>query len=66
MRTSVSVDDGLAAEARELGINVSEAARDGLRRAIRRARAERDRQAYLSRPEVADDDWDAAESWGEV
>lgn len=66
MRTSVSLDDQLAAEARELGINVSEAARDGLRRAIRRSRAERDRQAYLSRPEAEDDDWEAAESWGEV
>jgi hypothetical protein len=64
MRTSVSIDDELAAEARELGINVSEAAREGLRRAVRRRRAERDRQAYLAHPEVGDDDWDEAESWG--
>jgi hypothetical protein len=56
------LDDELATEARELGINVSEAARDGLRRAIRRSRGERDRQGHLSRPEVEDDDWDAAES----
>ena len=66
MRTSVSIDDELAAEARELGINVSEAAREGLRRAVRRRRAERDRQAYLAHPEVVDADWDEAESWGEA
>jgi post-segregation antitoxin (ccd killing protein) len=66
MRTSVSLDDELAAEARELGINVSEAAREGLRRAIRRRRAERDRRAYLARPEVEDDGWEAAEAWGEA
>jgi post-segregation antitoxin (ccd killing protein) len=65
MRTSVSLDDALAAEARELGINVSEAARQGLREAIRRRRAERDRAAYLAHPEVEDADWDAAEAWGE-
>jgi post-segregation antitoxin (ccd killing protein) len=61
----VTLDDELAAEARELGINVSEAARDGLRRAIRRRRAERDRQAYLARPEAEDDDWHEAEAWGQ-
>jgi hypothetical protein len=65
MRTSVSLDDNLAAEARELGINVSEAAREGLRRAIRRRRAELDRLAYLAHPEVEDDDWDRAEAWGQ-
>lgn len=61
MRTSV--DDELAAEARELGINVSEAAREGLRQAICRCRAERDRAAYLAHPETEDADWDEAESW---
>ena len=66
MRTSVSIDDELAAEARELGINVSEAAREGLRRAVRRRRAEQDRQAYLAHPESEDDDWDGTESWGEA
>ena len=64
MRTSVSIDDELAAQARELGINVSEAAREGLRRAVRRRRAERDRQAYLAHPEAEDDQWDDAEAWG--
>ncbi|MFO7779049.1 MAG: type II toxin-antitoxin system CcdA family antitoxin [Nitriliruptoraceae bacterium] len=66
MRTSVLFDDDLAAEARALGINVSEAAREGLRQAIRRRRAEQDRAAYLARPETEDGDWDEAESWGEA
>lgn len=66
MRTSVLFDDELAAEARELGINVSEAAREGLRQAIRRRRAERDRAAYLARPETDDADWDEVESWDEA
>ena len=66
MRTSVSLDAELAAEARELGINVSEAAREGIRRAVRRRRAEQDRRAYLAHPEAEDDDWDEAESWGEA
>jgi post-segregation antitoxin (ccd killing protein) len=65
MRTSVSLDDKLAAEARELGINVSEAAREGLRRAIRRCRAERDREAYRDHPEREDEEWEQAEAWGE-
>ncbi len=62
MRTSVMIDDELAAEARELGINVSEAARDGLRREVRRRRAELDRRAYLANPEAEDDAW--PEAWG--
>ena len=66
MRTSVTLDDDLAAQARELGINVSEAARDGLRRAIRLRRAERDRAAYRAHPELEDEAWDQAEAWGEA
>lgn len=65
MRTSVIFDDELAAEARELGINVSEAARAGLREAISRRRAERDREAYVANPERDDTTWDDAEAWGE-
>lgn len=66
MRTSVIIDDGLAAEARELGINVSDAAREGLRRAVHRRRVELDRQAYVDRPEVEDPAWDDAEAWGDA
>jgi post-segregation antitoxin (ccd killing protein) len=65
MRTSIVIDDELAAQARELGINVSEAARDGLRRAVRLRRAELDRHAYRVRPEVDDQAWADAEAWGE-
>ena len=60
------LEPSVAAEARELGINVSEAAREGLRQAVRRRRAERDRAAYLAHPEVEDADWDEAEAWGEA
>lgn len=66
MRTSVIFDDDLAAEARELGINVSEAAREGLRQAVRQRRAERDRAAYLAQPEEDDPDWERAEAWGDA
>lgn len=65
MRTSVIFDDRLAAEARELGINVSEAARQGLLQAIRRCRAERDRAAYLAFPEEEDAARDGAEAWSQ-
>lgn len=66
MRTSVILDDELAAEARELGINVSEAAREGLREAVRRRRAERDREAYRANPETEDAGWEDGEAWGEA
>jgi post-segregation antitoxin (ccd killing protein) len=62
MCTPIIVDSGLADEARRLGINVSEAAREGLREAIRRQRAERDRAAYLAHPETESPDWNAAEA----
>lgn len=65
MRTSVVIDDQLAAEARELGINVSDAAREGLRRAVRRRRAELDREAYRAWPEVENPGWDDAEAWAD-
>jgi hypothetical protein len=63
MRTSVVIDDQLAAEARGLGINFSAAAREGLRRAVRRRRAELDRHAYRLQPEIEDEAWDDAEAW---
>ncbi len=66
IRTFVLFDDELAAEARELGINVSEAARAGIHQAIRGRRAERDRAASLAHPETEDANWDGVESWGEA
>ena len=65
MRTSIIIDDDLAAAARELDINVSEAAREGLREAVRRRRAQLDRLAYQAHPEPDDAAWDGAEAWGE-
>jgi post-segregation antitoxin (ccd killing protein) len=65
MGTSVTLDEELAAEAREFGIDVPEAARQGVREAIRRRRRERDRAAYLADPEVEEAGWDDAEAWAE-
>jgi post-segregation antitoxin (ccd killing protein) len=65
MRTSVTIDDALLVRARELGIDVSEAARQGLTQAIRRRLSQRNRAAYLARPELEDSAWDDAEAWCE-
>lgn len=65
MRTSVIIDDELATQARELGINVSKAAREGLRDAVQRRRTELDRHAYQDRPEAEDEAWDDAQAWGQ-
>jgi hypothetical protein len=34
--------------------------------AIRRRRAQLDREAYLAHPETDDGDWDEARAWGEA
>ena len=64
VRTTISLDEDLAAQARSFGVNVSLAAREGISAAVRYARAESDRQAYLRHPEVVDDGWADAEAWG--
>ena len=48
--TNVSLDPQLLAEARELGVNISQAAEDGLRTALRKAWVEENR--------------DSMEAWG--
>lgn len=63
MRTTITISDDLAQSARDLGINMSAAARDGIAEAVRRAQALEDRAAYLRQPEGDDDAWDAAEAW---
>lgn len=63
-RTTFSLDQNLANQARKLGINVSAAARDGVAAAVRRALAESDRQAYADNPETTDQQWTEAEVWG--
>lgn len=63
-RTTFSLDESLAERARELGVNVSAAARDGVASAVRSALAAADRAAYIETPEQPDDFWDRAEGWG--
>lgn len=65
-RTTFTLDDALAEQARRLGVNISAAAREGVAAAVRTALAEADRAAYRTRPETPDAFWSAAESWGDV
>jgi len=65
IRTTVTLDEELADRARQLGINVSAAARRGIAEAVRAALAESDRRAYQDRPESVDSFWSAADAWGE-
>ncbi len=64
-RTTFSLDDDLAKRARELGINISAAARDGVSAAVRAALARSDRSAYERNPERPDTFWHEAEAWSE-
>jgi post-segregation antitoxin (ccd killing protein) len=64
-RTTFTLDDGLAARARELNINISAAARDGVALAVRAAMAESDRAAYQRVPEQVDSFWQDVQAWGE-
>lgn len=64
-RTTFTLDDALAARARQLGINISAAAREGVSAAVRTALARADRAAYERRPERPDPFWNEAEAWSE-
>jgi post-segregation antitoxin (ccd killing protein) len=64
-RTTFTLDEKLAERARQLGINISSAARQGVADAVRAALARADREAYLRQPERTDDFWIEAEAWGE-
>jgi post-segregation antitoxin (ccd killing protein) len=57
------LDDALAEQARQLGVNVSAAARRGVEDAVRNAMAHADRAAYERRPETIDPFWQDAEAW---
>lgn len=63
-RTTFSLDEKLAERARELDVNISAAAREGVAAAVRRAMGEADRAAYQRFPERPDSFWDDAEAWG--
>ena len=64
-RTTFTLDDDLAERARQLGINISAAARQGVADAVRAALVRADREAYERRPERPDSFWAEAEAWGE-
>ncbi|MEP7114260.1 MAG: type II toxin-antitoxin system CcdA family antitoxin [Ilumatobacteraceae bacterium] len=64
-RTTFTLDDELAESARQLDINISAAARDGVAAAVRAARAAADRAAYQRKPEREDGFWGDVEAWGD-
>lgn len=64
-RTTFTLDDALAEQARRLGVNVSAAAREGVASAVRAALARGDRAAYVDKPEKVDSFWTEAETWGD-
>ena len=64
-RTTVTLGDDLARQARRLGVNVSAAARQGVLDAVRDALARADRDAYERRPERPGAGWSDIEAWGE-
>ncbi len=65
VRTTISLDEELAERARQLGVNVSAAARQGVAEAVRAALLRRDREAYRRHPEGHDTFWPQAEAWGD-
>ncbi len=64
-RTTFTLDDELAERARQLGINISAAARDGVAAAVRTVLVQSDRSAYERHPERPDPFWTAAEAWSD-
>ena len=62
-RTTFTLDEELAERARQLGVNISAAARQGVADAVRAALERADRDAYLRQPERADAFWAKAEVW---
>jgi post-segregation antitoxin (ccd killing protein) len=65
IRTTFTLDEALAVQARRLGVNISAAAREGVAAAVRAALAEADRAAYRDKPEKVDEFWAGAEAWGD-
>jgi len=59
------MDEELAERARQLDVNVSAAAREGVAAAVRAALAHSDREAYKRSPDRPDPFWDDAEAWGD-
>ena len=65
-RTTFTLDNELADQARLLDINVSAAARQGVADAVRAALKRADREAYLRHPENVEDAWTEVRAWGEL
>ena len=64
-RTTFTLEDIVAEQARRLGVNISAAAREGVTAAVRAALVEADRVAYRNRPEAVDKFWAEAATWGD-
>ena len=64
-RTTFTIDEALADQARQLDINISLAARQGVAAAVREALVKADRSAYQTKPEKADTFWSEAEAWSD-
>ena len=64
-RTTFTLDEELAKLARELGINISAAARQGVTDAVRAALLRTDRGSYLRQPACSDTVWTEVEAWVE-
>jgi len=65
-RTTFTLDDELAERARQLGVNISAAAREGVAAAVRAALARSDRAAYERHPEGPDTFWADVETWNDA
>jgi len=64
-RTTFTLDEEMAERARELGVNISAAAREGVAAAVHAALARSDREAYQRHPERPVSSWAQAESWAD-
>ncbi len=64
-RTTFTINSHLLDQARMININISAAACEGVKSAVRAARLRSDQEAYRNMPEQPDPFWDEAEAWGE-
>ncbi len=62
-RATFTLEPDLLEQARRLDVNLSAAARDGVREAVRAAMARADRAAYQRQPEHPDPFWHKVEAW---
>jgi post-segregation antitoxin (ccd killing protein) len=65
VRTTITLDDADLEACKSLGVNVSAAARAGIRAALKAADAEADRKAYVEHPEHADDPIVETQAWAD-